>query len=79
MRAPTERQVQILRALRGWIADTGEAPSVRELGACVGLSSTSSVAYQLARLEEQGLIHRRSGEWRSVRLGRHSADAPSNE
>ncbi|MFF2191284.1 LexA family protein [Streptomyces sp. NPDC058155] len=66
---PSERQVEILRALRGWIADTGEAPSVRELGARVGLSSTSSVVCQLARLEEQGLIHRGGRRWRSVRLG----------
>ncbi|MFD3920175.1 hypothetical protein [Streptomyces sp. NPDC058595] len=61
--------MQILRALRAWIADTGEAPSVRELGACVGLSSTSSVVYQLARLEEQRLINRRDRRWRSIRLG----------
>lgn len=67
---PTERQVQILRALRAWIAETGEGPSIRQLCRLVGLSSTSSVAYQLARLEEQGLISRSAQSWRSVRLGR---------
>lgn len=66
---PTERQVQIMRALRMWIADHGEGPSVRQLGALVGLSSTGSVAYQLGRLEEQGLISRSDRRWRSVRLG----------
>lgn len=55
---PTERQVQIMRALHTWIVDHGEGPSVRELGRLVGLSSSGSVAYQLGRLEEQGLISR---------------------
>jgi repressor LexA len=67
---PTERQQQILRALRMWIADHGEGPSVRQSGALVGLSSTSSVAYHLDRLDEQGLISRTGRRWRSVRLGR---------
>ncbi|MCX4902379.1 hypothetical protein [Streptomyces sp. NBC_00892] len=31
--------------------ETGESPSVRQIGERVGLSSTSSVAYQLGRLE----------------------------
>jgi repressor LexA len=53
---PTERQVQILRAIRAWIADHGQGPTVRQLGQMVGLSSTSSVAYQLARLKKTGLI-----------------------
>ncbi|MFD4144282.1 LexA family protein [Streptomyces sp. NPDC058572] len=70
MTAPSDRQTQILAALRSWIADHGEAPSVRELGHAVGLSSPSSVAYQLGRLEEQGLISRTSRRWRSVRLSR---------
>ncbi|MER5973324.1 hypothetical protein ABT112_26960 [Streptomyces sp. NPDC002055] len=68
-REPTARQAQILRALREWITEHGEAPSVRELGVQVGLSSTGSVAYQLAKLEQQGLITRNGRRWRSIRLG----------
>ncbi|MER6237664.1 hypothetical protein ABT185_16615 [Streptomyces clavifer] len=45
--APTDRQVQILRVIRNWIADHGEGPSIRQIGEQVGLSSSSSVAYQL--------------------------------
>ncbi|MFC8596677.1 LexA family protein [Streptomyces atroolivaceus] len=48
--APTDRQVQILRVIRNWIADHGEGPSIRQIGERIGLSSSSSVAYQLARL-----------------------------
>ncbi|MEU0633412.1 hypothetical protein [Streptomyces sp. NPDC005989] len=49
--ALSDRQEAILRAIRDWIAETGESPSVRQIGEKVGLSSTSSVAYQLGRLE----------------------------
>ncbi|MFE9912909.1 LexA family protein [Streptomyces clavifer] len=34
-----------------WITERGEAPTVWEIGARVGLASTGSVAYQLGRLE----------------------------
>ncbi|WP_324606918.1 hypothetical protein [Streptomyces griseus] len=36
----------------------GHGPTVREIGERVGLSSTSSVAHQLGRLEARGLISR---------------------
>ncbi|WP_079027937.1 LexA family protein [Streptomyces rimosus] len=39
----TERQLCILRCIGEWIAEHGEAPSIREIGQQVGLSSTSSV------------------------------------
>ncbi|MFD7498661.1 hypothetical protein ACFV8T_41290 [Streptomyces sp. NPDC059832] len=42
--------------------------SVRQIGEKVGLSSTSSVAYQLGRLEARGLISRTGHRWRSCRL-----------
>lgn len=48
--ALTDRQRRIVLCAREWIAEHGEAPSVRELGAAVGLTSTSSVAYHLRRL-----------------------------
>lgn len=67
---PTDRQLQILRVIRSWIEDCGEGPSVRQLGQAVGLSSTGSVAYQLGRLEQRGLISRTDRHWRSCRLGR---------
>lgn len=67
--ALTDRQVQILRVIRNWIADHGEGPSIRQIGERVGLSSSSSVAYQLARLEDLGLISRTGHRWRSCQLG----------
>ncbi|MET8274693.1 MarR family transcriptional regulator [Streptomyces sp. NPDC079189] len=64
----TARQESVLRAITDAIADTGDAPTVREIGRRVGLSSTGSVAYQLGRLEKLGLISRSERRWRSCRL-----------
>ncbi|MES9558859.1 MULTISPECIES: MarR family transcriptional regulator [unclassified Streptomyces] len=66
--ALSARQEAILRAIGDWIAETGESPSVRQIGERVGLSSASSVAYQLGRLEARGLISRTGHRWRSCRL-----------
>ncbi|MFH8610978.1 MarR family transcriptional regulator [Streptomyces sp. NPDC018029] len=60
----TERQRSILAAIRTHIADTGDAPTVREIGKTVGLSSPSSVHYQLRRLEQAGVVARATGAGR---------------
>ncbi|MET7928300.1 helix-turn-helix domain-containing protein [Streptomyces sp. NPDC005349] len=57
----TERQRSVLAAIRAHIADHGEAPTVREIAAAVGLSSPSSVLYQLRRLEEAGVLRHARG------------------
>ncbi|MFE1335883.1 LexA family protein [Streptomyces microflavus] len=62
------RQEAIMRLIRSWITEHGEGPTIRQIGASVGLSSTSSVAYQLAQLEERGLISRTGRDWSSCRL-----------
>ncbi|MEU7205636.1 hypothetical protein [Streptomyces sp. NPDC045470] len=54
----TERQLGILRCISEWIVEYGEAPSIREIGRQVGLSSSSSGAYHLARLEAARAIKR---------------------
>ncbi|OEJ22208.1 hypothetical protein AR457_39295 [Streptomyces agglomeratus] len=64
----TERQEQVLACIREWIYEHGEGPTVREIGHRVGLSSTSSVQYQLKRLEQHGAISRSGSRWRSYRL-----------
>ncbi|SEB63584.1 repressor LexA [Streptomyces sp. 2131.1] len=62
------RQEAVLRGVREWIAEHGEGPSLREIGARVGPSSTSSGAYQLGRREEPGFISRTGRCWRTCRL-----------
>jgi len=54
----TEQQARILECIRDWTAEHGKAPSMREIGRRVGLSSTGSVAYQLDRMEQLGVIDR---------------------
>ncbi|WP_170323556.1 transcriptional repressor LexA [Cryptosporangium phraense] len=52
------RQRQILTVVRRSTRQRGYPPSIREICAEVGLTSTSSVARQLAILEDRGLLSR---------------------
>ena len=54
----TPRQQRILAHLKDCIEQRGYPPSMREIGAAVGLTSTSSVAHQLKVLEEKGFLKR---------------------
>lgn len=46
----------ILEFISRFIQENGYAPSVREIGAGVGLRSTASVSYHLRALQEKGLL-----------------------
>lgn len=46
----------ILDFVNKFIQENGFAPSVREIGAAVGLSSTASVSYHLQQLQNKGLL-----------------------
>lgn len=52
----SKKAEQILQFVNAFIQDNGFAPSVREIGAAVGLSSTASVAYHLQQLQQKGLL-----------------------
>ncbi|WP_420810149.1 transcriptional repressor LexA [Halopolyspora algeriensis] len=54
----TPRQRNVLESIRTWMREHGYPPSVREIGNAVGLTSTSSVAYQLRVLERKGYLRR---------------------
>ena len=62
----TVRQRQILTMIREWVARHGYPPTMREIGAAVGLASPSSVAHQLKVLEEHGHIRRDARGSRAV-------------
>ncbi|MFD4143045.1 LexA family protein [Streptomyces sp. NPDC058572] len=68
MNEMTETQRRVLACVREWIVENGEGPTVREIGRSVGLSSPSSVAYQLGKLQQLGAISRDDRRWRSIRL-----------
>ncbi len=46
----------ILNFVNQFVQENGFAPSIREIGAAVGLNSTASVSYQLKQLQEKGLL-----------------------
>jgi len=54
----TPRQRRVLEVIRTAIEARGYPPSIREIGAAVGLTSSSSVAHQLKVLEQRGFLRR---------------------
>ncbi len=46
----------ILEFVNKFVQENGFAPSVREIGMAVGLSSTASVSYHLQQLQNKGLL-----------------------
>ena len=46
----------ILDFVNQFVQENGFAPSVREIGAAVGLRSTASVSYHLQQLQQKGLL-----------------------
>jgi SOS-response transcriptional repressor LexA len=66
----TAREEQILSRIRHSILDRGEALSVRELGAALGLRSPASVVYHLRNLERSGALVRDGRNWSTCRLTR---------
>ena len=64
----TGRQIEILDYLKASVESQGYAPTKREIGAAVGLTSSASVKYQLDILEEKGLIRRGDNSGRAIEL-----------
>lgn len=56
MRSITPRQMQVLEAIYRLTLQHGAAPSIRDLCAAVGLSSSSTIAGHLKSLEVLGLV-----------------------
>jgi repressor LexA len=56
----------VLEVIRDSVERRGYPPSVREIGEAVGLTSTSSVAYQLKVLNDKGFLRRDPNRPRAV-------------
>jgi len=65
----SDRQESIMRVTRSWIVEHGQAPTIRQISERVDLSSTSSVAYQLGRLGNWGLVTRTGRGGKTCHLG----------
>jgi SOS regulatory protein LexA len=74
----TWRQRKVLQVIRDSVQTRGYPPSMREIGEAVGLTSMSSVSYQLSTLQRKGYLHRDVGRPRTVevRLPGHLAVRP---
>jgi len=70
-------QEKILSYIQSSIETQGYAPSVREIGEAVGLSSTSTVHGHLRRLEKKGLLHRDAMKPRAMGLSKELSSAVS--
>ena len=52
----SKKAEEILNYVNQFVQEYGYAPSVREIGAAVGLRSTASVSYHIQALQEKGLL-----------------------
>lgn len=52
----SDKAQQIVDFVREFTLENGFAPSIREIGSAVGLSSTASVSYHLNQLKKKGLL-----------------------
>ena len=77
----TWRQRKVLQVIRDSVQRRGYPPSMREIGEAVGLTSTSSVSYQLSTLQNKGYLRRDAGRPRTVevRLPGHPAVRPEQD
>ncbi|RLC83978.1 MAG: repressor LexA [Chloroflexi bacterium] len=64
----SKRQQRILEFVSDYIEENGYPPSIREIGAAAGISSTSVVSYNLRRLEERGYLSRDREVSRGLKL-----------
>ena len=64
----TPRQTKILLAIKEAMETNGYPPSMREIGEAAGLSSPSSVKYQLEALEAKGWIRRDPSRGRALEV-----------
>ena len=64
MSRTSNKSEKILQFVQQFTVENGYSPSVREIGAAVGLSSTATVSYHLRQLQEKGLLQIAQGKGR---------------
>ena len=73
----SKRQKSIYDYICTYTKDHGYPPSVREIGAAVGLASPSTVHMHLKSLEEKGYIHRDSNKPRTIEVVEERNENPN--
>lgn len=64
----SSKQEQIINFVREFLDDRGYPPTIRDIAAGCGISSTSVVAYNLDKLEQAGYIRRHSDISRGIKF-----------
>ncbi|HYM91046.1 MAG TPA: transcriptional repressor LexA [bacterium] len=72
----TKRQREILTYVMTNMQQRGYPPSVREIGAALGLTSSSTVHSHLTALEKKGFIHRDPSKPRAIEILKDGASQP---
>lgn len=72
MQQLSKMQQKIYDHVVSCVREQGYPPSVREIGAAVGLKSPSTVHFHLKHLEEAGYIEKGAGKGRAITLTRES-------
>ena len=79
----TAKQQQIYDFIQQFTGEHGYPPSVREIGAAVGLKSPSTVHFHMKGLEANGMIVKAEGKTRAITLATASAptevEPPANQ
>ena len=79
MKTLSPKQQQIYDYIISFSAEHGYPPSVREIGAYVGLKSPSTVHFHLKGLEAAGLITKAEGKTRSITVAQPEASAQEDK
>lgn len=79
MKTLSPKQQQIYDYIISFSAEHGYPPSVREIGAYVGLKSPSTVHFHLKGLESAGLITKAEGKTRSITVAQTESPAPPED
>lgn len=69
-RRPTDRQLDVLRAIHRSIETTGRPPTVREIAIAIGVSprSIKGISQHLEALEARGILAREGDKARAIRI-----------
>src|ERR1700754_1551160 len=80
MQGLTDRQQQVLKYIKDSITDRGYPPTLREIGAHMGIRSTNGVNDHLRALERKGYLTREDMKSRALRpRDLEPASAPRSE
>lgn len=68
METLTKRQNEILNYIKEYIVQHGYPPTIREIGADLGISSPATIHAHLSNLEKKGVIRKQGSKNRAIEL-----------